>query len=218
MAQLENSSHSSETPCRSDCPVDSLPEPTTTSSTPQLQLKMRQLVRSLNWLVQGTRPELSTITAMLARYQNRPTQKHIDAARYAIKYVKHTPHLGIVFNSKITTLLKAFNQFQTDPLDAVTDANWGAQDQSTPINETSTLPLFKSRSMSGHIIHIYGPLHWQCKRQTITARSSAEVEIYATDKCVQELTYLRKVIHDLRLHHIFLKNPIPIQNDNMACV
>ena len=72
--------------------------------------------------------------------------------------------------------------------------------------------------MSGHIIHLYGPLHWQCKRQTITARSSAEAEIYATDECVRELTYLRKVIRDLRLHHIFLKNPIPIQNDNMACV
>ena len=72
--------------------------------------------------------------------------------------------------------------------------------------------------MSGHIIFLYGPLHWQSKRQTITARSSAEAEIYATDECVRELTYLRKVYTDLGLLSTFLSNPISIKNDNMTCV
>ena len=72
--------------------------------------------------------------------------------------------------------------------------------------------------MSGHIIHLYGPLHWQCKRQSITARSSAEAEIYATDECVIELIYLRKVFRSLVFLDTFMKSPTLVHNDNMACV
>ena len=36
--------------------------------------------------------------------------------------------------------------------------------------------------MSGYLITLNGPLHQQAKRQTITARSSAEAEIYAADE------------------------------------
>lgn len=72
--------------------------------------------------------------------------------------------------------------------------------------------------MSGHIIHLHGPLHWQSKRQTITARSSAESEIYATDECVRELEYLRKVMTELNLKETFFQKPTSIYNDNMACV
>ena len=88
---------------------------------------MRQLVGSLNWLSQGTRPDLSTITSMLARYQNSPTQKHIDAARYAIRYVKQTRHLGIHFDSNFQSNLQSFVHFPLDPLTATTDANWGSK-------------------------------------------------------------------------------------------
>ena len=72
--------------------------------------------------------------------------------------------------------------------------------------------------MSGHIIFMYRPIHWQSKRQTITARSSAEAEIYATDECVRELTFIRKLFRELKLIQTFMKHPIPVKNDNMTCV
>ena len=86
-AGLSDASHQPKTPYRSGFPVDSIPEPITTKDTPNLRDNLRSFVGSLNWLAQGTRPDLSTITAMLARYQNRPHKSHIDAAKYAIKYV-----------------------------------------------------------------------------------------------------------------------------------
>ena len=79
------------------------------------------------------------------------------------------------------------------------------------------LDLFKSRSISGHIIVLHGPLHWSSKRQKITARSSAEAEIYATDQCVKDLIYLRNIINDMDLRNI-LPPKSTIYNDNMACV
>ena len=159
LANLSQSSKPVLTPYRSGNPVDSIISKTPTKHEQQkLKDQMRQLVGSLNWLSQGTRPDLSTITSMLARYQNSPTQKHIDAARYAIRYVKQTRHLGIHFDSNFQSNLQSFVHFPLDPLTATTDANWGSQDLSnTP--ENYQMPLFKSRSISGHIIFLFGPLH-----------------------------------------------------------
>lgn len=56
------------------------------------------------------------------------------------------------------------------------------------------------------------------KRQTTTARSSAEAEIYATDACVKDLLQIRLILQDLKLDKLFIPDKIPIFNDNMACV
>ena len=168
------------------------------------------------WLSQGTSPDISTITSMIAQYQNRPNKGHVDAARYAIRYIKQTADLGIVFNSANKQTIMSHTHYPKTPLYAVTDANWGAQDFSR-ISDNAQIPLFKSRSISGHIINLYGPIQWQSKRQTITERSSAKAEIYATDECVRELVYIRMLIRDLGFENTFLSDPITIHNDNSAC-
>jgi hypothetical protein len=65
------------------------------------------------------------------------------------------------------------------------DANWGPQDASLT-TLSFDLPLFTSRSMSAFYVDILGPLHWMSKWQTVTAGSSAEAEIYATNECVSK--------------------------------
>ena len=171
----------------------------------------------MQWLSHGTRPDISTITSMLAKYQNFPTQAHIQAAKYAVRYIQQTRDLDVTFDSQYSNNLKSYIKYPIDPLVALADTNWGPQDISH-VPPTRKLDLFKSRSISGHIIFLYRPIHWQSKRQTITARSSAEAEIYATDECVWELTYVRKILTDLNFKNRFLSKPIPIFNDNMACV
>ena len=221
IANLSQSSKPVLTPYRSGYPVDAIlpnpQDPQSSNNKANIQHKMRELVGSLNWLSQGTRPDLATITSMLAKYQNSPTEQHLEAAKYAIRYVKQTRHLGINFDSNYNSNIQSYTQFPLDPLIATTDANWGSQDLSS-MPPNSEIPLFKSRSISGHIIFLFGPIHWQSKRQSITARSSAEAEIYATDECVRELTYIRKIFTDLELNKTFLSKPINVFNDNMACV
>ena len=218
IAGLQDASKPVITPYRSGLPVDAITAPPPSpSDKATLKQQLRTLVGCMNWLCQGTRPDIATITSMLAQYQNSPTAAHIQAAKYAIRYIQQTKHLGIYFDSQFRNQLESYIKYPKDPLVALTDANWGSQDLSK-IPENKTIPLFKSRSISGHIIFLFGPLHWQSKRQTITARSSAEAEIYATDECVRELTYIRKILTDLSLTKEFLSKPIPIFNDNMACV
>jgi len=82
------SSTSNLTPFRSGNPVDSIEE--TNQHDPNLEHETRSYVGSLLWLSIGTRPDLFTITNILAKHQNHPSKKHIAAVKYAIKYFKGT--------------------------------------------------------------------------------------------------------------------------------
>ena len=224
-AQFSSSSTThNKTPYRSGYPVDKIPPDHTLIPAQQaaIESKYRTLVGSLLWLSQGTRPDLSTITNILAQHQHRPNDKHIAAARYVIKYVLSTKSKGITFDSQTDDKLTSYVHFpiSTSKVTATSDANWGPQDQTQlPQHELPPeLELFKTRSMSGHLVTLLGPLHWSSKRQRITARSSCEAEIYATDECVKNILHLRNIIQDLDLETALLNPKTQIFNDNMACV
>ena len=65
---------------------------------------------------------------------------------------------------------------------------------------------------------MHGPVHWVSKRQTITARSTAEAEIYATDECTKIIQHLRHILEELHLADKLMPKPTTIYNDNAACV
>jgi len=213
-----------KTPYRSGYPVDSIKEDTnlTESQKMAIQAQYRSLVGSLLWISQGTRPDLATITNMLAKHQNNPTDKHIASAKYAIKYLKGTKSRGITFDSETNDKLTSYVHFpiSSSKLTGISDANWGPQDQSKPKENRKQpeLELFKTRSISGHVITLHGPVHWSSKRQRITARSSCEAEIYATDECVKDILHLRNIVKDLNMTKEILHDKTTIYNDNMACV
>ena len=139
-----------------------------------------------------------------------------------IKYLKGTKSLGISFHSDSKLSLQSFIHFPIPEakIYAFSDANWGPQDQSIPNPQEGPqeVDLQTSRSISGHIITLNGPLHWSAKRQSITARSTAESEIYATDNCVKQILHLSHIISDLGLTKQLMPSTTPIYNDNMACV
>jgi len=215
---------SNKTPYRSGYPVDNIKEDPHLTESQQMviQAQYRSLVGSLLWISQGTRPDLSTITNMLARHQASPNDKHIASAKYAIKYLKGSKSKGITFDSSTEDKLTSFLHFpiQTPKLTGISDANWGPQDQSAPKSKITQpeLELFKTRSISGHVITLHGPIHWSSKRQKITARSSCEAEIYATDECLKDILHIRHIIQDLHLSQDILHTKTKIYNDNMACV
>ena len=154
----------------------------------------------------------------MAHHQCNPSPGHLDAALYATKYLATTKTLGIYFTSTKKTKLEAFLHFPlSQPILAMLDANWGPQDakQSTVPCE---LPLFASRSMSAFYIDLLGPLHWMLKRQTVTAGSSVEAEIYVTNECVKFLLELVQLLEFLGVRDTFMPGVTTIFNDNNACV
>jgi hypothetical protein len=159
----------------------------------RLRLQYQSLVGSLNWLAHTTRPDISTIVSLLAQHQSMPSPGHYDAALYVAHYLATTRNLGIYFTSMRSSTLESFLHFPLpQQLLSMSDANWGPQDASN--KKLLDLPLFTSRSMSAFYIDLFGPLHWLSKRQTVTAGSSAEAEIYATDECVKFLLELVQLL------------------------
>jgi dUTPase/transposase InsO family protein len=209
------------TPYRSGCPVDTIPKSTL---PPQEQAalthKMQVLLGSLTWLSISTRPDIATITNLLAQYTTKATLSHLNQVKRVIKYLRSTKTLGISFNSNNNETLQSYVKFPIPSgITSLCDANWGPQDQSRPVpNEQRTLDLFKSRSLSGFLIYFGGPVHWVSKRQSITARSSAEAEIYATDECTKCLLHLHQIVDGLDLTTEIMSLPTTIYNDNSACV
>jgi hypothetical protein len=211
-----------KTPYCSGHPVDNVPKATdlhTPEGYKRIAL-MRTLVGSLNWLSLSTRPDISTITNMCAKYMACPNKGHINQVKRIIRYLKGTKTKGISFSSKTNSKLEAFVKFPIpNKVVSLCDANWGPQDQSVPNPGSSIqVDLFKNRSVSGFLIWLGGPLHWVSKRQSITARSSTESEIYATDECTKCLLHLAQIVQGFDLIDEIMAPPTKVYNDNAACV
>ena len=90
------------TPYRSGFPVDSIPVSSKTNPNQDKRTKqMQSIIGCLNWLSISTRPDISTIKIMLAKYCSNPTQQHLDHAKYVIRYLKGTRTKGL--NSQVLT-------------------------------------------------------------------------------------------------------------------
>jgi hypothetical protein len=68
--------------------------------------------------------------------------------------------------------------------------------------------------MSAFYIDLLGPLHWMSKCQKVSAGSSAEAKIYATDECVKFLLELVQVMEFLDIKHIFMPDVNLVYNDS----
>ncbi len=207
------------TPYRSGLVIDAIPHVEMSSSDrDKLRLQYQSVVGSLNCLAHTTRPDLSTVVSLSAQHQANPSPGHLDAAHYVVKYLANTTSLGITFTSIKRSLLESFLHFPLPPqVLSMSDANWGPQDASKSTTN-SDLTLFVSRSMSAFFIDLLGPIHWLLKRQTVTATSSAEAEIYATNECVKFLLELSQLLTFLGVKEIFMPGINTIFNDNKACI
>ena len=144
----------STTPYRHGYAVDSIPKLPPSPNQKKLTHYMQTLIGRLNWLAISTRPDIASITNMLAKYMASPNSHHIAAAKRIIRYIKGTKDRGICFSSRTNEALNAFIKFPTNgPIQSMCDSNWGPQDASKPKPNTTPeeLNLFKTRSVSGYI-------------------------------------------------------------------
>ena len=100
--------------------------------------------------------------SLLSQFNSNLSQGHIEAAKYVLCYLKHTASYGIWFRQGENQLHRTVaipEELCGDELLTFTDANWGSQDASNPIeNETHTVTLNKLRSIQGFYITCMGGL------------------------------------------------------------
>ncbi len=71
---------------------------------PELQSEYRAIVRSLMYFYQWIRPDLGFAVTFLSRYLHKPGDKHLQAAKHALRYLKGTAELGIRYTRVLTRL------------------------------------------------------------------------------------------------------------------
>lgn len=156
----------------------------------------------------------------LLNTKRNPNQGHINAAKYVIRYLKGTANLGIAFHSHDDITLQTFLNIPNPnaKIKAVSDANWGPQDQLVPNPNSPDVDVLVSCSISGYISFLNDLVHWKAKRQPCTAHSTTESEILAIDECAKHILHLSNIINDLGLQQDLLNPPTTIYNDNMGSV
>nr|GFB09167.1 retrovirus-related Pol polyprotein from transposon TNT 1-94 [Tanacetum cinerariifolium] len=139
----------------------------------------------------ASRPDLQFAICMCARYQARPTKKHVHAVKQIFRYLRGTVHRGLWYPKDSSIALTAF-----------ADANHvGFQDN--------------RRSTSGSVQFLEERLiSWSLKRQKSAAISSTEAEYIALSGCCAQILWMRLQLSDYGLGF----NKILMYCDNKSAI
>ncbi|GJY86666.1 retrovirus-related pol polyprotein from transposon TNT 1-94 [Tanacetum coccineum] len=154
------------------------------------QTRFRGMVGSLMYLT-ASRPDLVFVVCMCARYQAKPTKKHLEAIKRVFRYLKGTIHMGLWYPKDNAMSLTAY-----------ADADHaGCQDS--------------RRSTSGSAQFLGDRLvSWSSKKQRSTAISTTEAEYIAMSGCCAQILWMRSQLKD----YGFEFNKIPLYCDNKSAI
>nr|GEZ59123.1 retrovirus-related Pol polyprotein from transposon TNT 1-94 [Tanacetum cinerariifolium] len=143
------------------------------SGTPVDQTKYQSMVGALMYLT-ASRPDIVHATCYCARYQAKPTEKHLIAVKRIFRYLKDTINMGLWYPKDTSFELTAF-------LDL---------DHAGCLNS--------HRSTSGGIQFLGGDklVSWSSKKQDCTSMSSAEAEYVSLSACCAQVLWMRTQLID----------------------
>jgi hypothetical protein len=159
----------------------------------------RELLGTLSYLAQWTRPDIAPAISMLARHQNDPYVIHWKALVRVAKYVKNTKDKCLRFSEKTGG---------TGDLHAFVDANFST------CKDTS-------KSRSGYIFFMMsGPIVWQTGLQSVVAQSTAESEYIAANAVAREAEWVKIMYDDVVQGNYGTDKSLPVNcfEDNQACI
>ncbi|GKB30924.1 hypothetical protein Tco_0870325, partial [Tanacetum coccineum] len=139
----------------------------------------------------ASRPDLQFVICMCARYQARPTKKHLHAVKRIFRYLRGTINQGLWYPKDSSIALTTF-----------TDADHaGCQD--TRRITSGSMQFFGDRLVS-----------WSSKRQKSAAISSTKAKYIAMSGCCAQILWIISQLTDYG--HGF--NKIPMYCDNKSAI
>jgi hypothetical protein len=152
-------------------------------------IRYQQLIGSLIYLSNATRPDIAYAVGQLARKMQSPSVDDWQNGKRVIRYLKGTINLALVYNSK-------------EPIIGYSDSSYAEEKD--------------RKSVGGYIFKQAGAaISWKSTKQPIIARSSMEAEYIALDEAAKEAQWLKKFEVEIGLN---TKNPIIICEDNQSAI
>ena len=155
------------------------------------------LVGSLGYLVNMTRPDLAWAHSELSKYVQFPGKSHMSAADHVLRYLRGSAHYHIKYTRDL-------------PDATMSNKLWGCVD-SDWAGDTDT-----RRSHTGYVLMFNGgAVSWKSRRHDSVSLSTFEAEFVAASQCAQEVLYLREILRDF---HETQQSPTLVYEDNLACI
>ena len=151
--------------------------------------KYQQLIGSLIYLANATRPDIAYSVSYLARAMQKPTDADFNHAKRILKYLKSKPlALRYYDKSKI--------------VEGYSDASYAEEKD--------------YKSVGGYVFLQAGAaITWRSTKQDIVAQSSAEAEYIALAEAAKEALWIRKLQHEI---FPTMKEPTIIYEDNQSAI
>ncbi|GKC56491.1 hypothetical protein Tco_1084089 [Tanacetum coccineum] len=156
------------------------------SGEPVDQSDYSSKIGSLMYLT-SSRPDLVQVECYCARYQARPTQKHLKEVKIIFKYLKGTINMGLSYPKDSGFELTAF--LDADHAECI----------DTRKNTSGGIQFLGDKLVS-----------WVSKKQNYTAMSSAEAEYVALSASCSQVMWMRTQLKDYGFNY----NKIPLYCDS----
>ncbi|GJX17511.1 retrovirus-related pol polyprotein from transposon TNT 1-94 [Tanacetum coccineum] len=157
------------------------------NGTPVDPTRYRGMVRSLMYLT-ASRPDLVFAVCMCARYQAKPTEKHLTAVKRVFRYLKGTINMGLWYPKDTSFNLTAFADADHE----------GCQD-----TRRSTSRILGEKLVS-----------WSSKKHKCIAISTAEAEYISLSGCCAQILWMRSQL----TNYGFNFNKIPLYSDSKSAI
>ena len=146
-------------------------------AVPTEEFDYRKAIGSCLHLARTCRPDIQLAVSELSQFLNKPTERHVRAAKRVIQYLFCTAEDGITYHPQ--------PHHTRHKLWTFVDADW-----------TGDVVTCKSRS--GYFIILNGAvIDWFSKKQSLTALSSCESETYACVLACAATLHFRELLHEL---------------------
>lgn len=156
------------------------------------KIKYRNLIGTLLYIANGTRPDISFSVNYLSRFQQSYCETHYRYALRVLKYLYHTRSLKLNYNTRIM-----------EKLDAFVDSDWASD-------------TLDRKSTTGIIVRIFGNLVlWKTQKQRVVSRASTHAEFYALADCVQEVIPIKGILSEFGIKK---EDSVNIYEDNSGAI
>ncbi|KAK9051887.1 hypothetical protein SSX86_028515 [Deinandra increscens subsp. villosa] len=149
-------------------------------------VKYRQTVGALQYATLS-RPDIAFAVNKVCQFMHAPTENHWSAVKRILRYLQGTQSHGLLIQHNSARVLHAYADSSFPNVTAFSDADWaGCPDD--------------RRSTGGYAIYLGSNLiSWSARKQKTVSRSSTEAEYKALADTVCEITWLRALMHELRV-------------------
>ena len=150
----------------------------------------RSMIGSLLYLT-ASRPDIMFSVCMCARFQANPKESHLSAVKRILRYLKHTPSIGLWYPKGASFVLLGYS-----------DSDFAG----CRVDRKST---------SGGC-HLLGRslVSWCSKKQNSVALSTAEAEYIAAGACCAQILYMKQTLLDFGVR----LEKVPLLCDNESAV